>query len=53
MILFPLNLPLNDETRGFIDKEKISKMKSDAVFINCARGPIVDNQARAEALNEG
>ena len=50
--IISLNLPLNDETRGFIDKEKISKMKSDAVFINCARGPIVDNQALAEALNE-
>ena len=50
--IISLNLPLNDETRGFIDKEKIGKMKSDAVFINCARGPIVDNKALAEALNE-
>ena len=50
--IISLNLPLNDETRGFIDKEKISKMKNDAVFINCARGPIVDNKALAEALNE-
>ena len=50
--IISLNLPLNDETRGFIDKEKISKMKRDAVFINCARGPIVDNKALAEALNE-
>lgn len=50
--IISLNLPLNDETRGFMDKEKIGKMKKDAVFINCARGPIVDNKALADALNE-
>ena len=48
-----VNLPLNDETRGYISGDKIALMKSDAVFINCARGPIVDNAALAEALNEG
>ena len=47
-----LNLPLNNETRGFISKEKIALMKPDTVFINCARGPIVDNTALADALNE-
>lgn len=47
-----LNLPLNGETRGFLTEERIAKMKPDAVFINCARGPIVDNAALAKALNE-
>lgn len=47
-----LNLPLNKETRGFISGEMIGRMKKDAVFINCARGPIVDNEALAKALNE-
>lgn len=47
-----LNLPLNHETRGFINKDRISMMKEDAIFINCARGPIVDNQALTEALNQ-
>lgn len=46
-----LNMPLNASTRGFIGKDQIALMKSDAVFINCARGPIVDNAALAEALN--
>ncbi|MCC8067687.1 MAG: 2-hydroxyacid dehydrogenase [Clostridiales bacterium] len=48
-----LNLPLNAQTRGFLSKERIALMRPDTVFINCARGPIVDNAALAEALNEG
>lgn len=50
--IISLNLPLNAETKGFIGKEQIKLMKKDAVFINCARGPIVDNVALAEALNQ-
>lgn len=48
-----LHLPLNDETRGFLKAEHFAKMKKDAIFINCARGPIVDNKALAEALEDG
>ena len=47
-----LNLPLNQETRGFLSAERIAMMKKDAIFINCARGSIVDNDALADALNE-
>lgn len=50
--IISLHLPNNKETRGFISREKIALMKPDAVFINCARGPIVDNAALADALNE-
>lgn len=49
--IISLNLPNNAQTKGLISKEKISLMKKDAVFINCARGPIVDNKALADALN--
>lgn len=48
-----LHLPLNDQTRGFLQAEHFALMKPTAVFINCARGPIVDNKALAKALNEG
>lgn len=50
--IISLNLPLNAGTRGFISTDLIAEMKPDAVFINCARGPIVDNAALAAALNE-
>lgn len=49
--LISLHLPLNENTRGFINGERLALMKRDAVLINCARGPIVDNRALAEALN--
>ena len=50
--IISLNLPNNAETKGMISREKIALMKNDAVFINCARGPIVDNAALADALNK-
>lgn len=48
-----VHLPLNDKTRGFLSKEKLKKMKSSAILINCARGPIIDNEALADLLNDG
>lgn len=51
--IISLNLPLNPSTRGFLSRERIALMKDSTVFINCARGPIVDNSALAEALSAG
>lgn len=48
-----LHLPLNDITRKSFGTEQIARMKDGAVFINCARGAIVDNEALADALNSG
>lgn len=48
-----LHVPQTLETTGMIGKDQIALMKSSAVLINCARGPIVDSQALADALNEG
>lgn len=48
-----LHLPLNDRTRGMVDREFISKMKDGAVLINYAREPIVDEDAVLEALDSG
>ena len=51
--IISLHTPNNAQTRGMIGKEQLALMKPEAIFINCARGPIVDNAALAEALNEG
>ena len=48
-----IHLPLNNETKGFLSKEKLAKMKPSAILINCARGPIIDNKGLAELLNDG
>ena len=51
--IISLHTPNTKETRGMISAEKIALMKKSAIFINCARGPIVDSKALAQALNEG
>jgi D-3-phosphoglycerate dehydrogenase len=45
-----VNCPLTPETRGLLGKAQFALMKSDAVLINTARGPIVDESALIEAL---
>jgi glyoxylate reductase len=44
---------LNESTRGLFNAERFRRMKRTAVFINTARGPIVDQQALVEALRSG
>jgi phosphoglycerate dehydrogenase-like enzyme len=48
-----VNCPLTDATRGLIGGRELSLMKPDALLINTARGPIVDEQALIEALRSG
>lgn len=48
-----VHAPLTDETKLLMNKEAFDKMKDSAIFINVGRGPIVDEQALADALNEG
>lgn len=50
--IISVHLPLSDETRGIIDKEKIDMMKENAVFINVARGAVTDEKALCDAILE-
>ena len=48
-----LNCPLTADTENLVNAERLQKMKSSAVLINTGRGPLVDEQALADGLNEG
>jgi len=48
-----LNCPLTLETDKVVNAPRLQKMKSSAVVINTGRGPLVDEQALADALNNG
>jgi D-3-phosphoglycerate dehydrogenase len=48
-----MNLTLGDETRGFLSAERIGHMKPGAIFVNTARGALVDEAALIAALKSG
>lgn len=48
-----LHCPLTPSTRHLINAASITKMKPSAILINTGRGPLVDEQAVADALNGG
>jgi len=48
-----INCPLTEATRKLIGERELNRMKPDAVLINTARGPIVDEAALARPLQTG
>lgn len=48
-----LHIPNNESTKNFLGKDQLDLMKDRAILINCARGPVVDNDYLAEKLNLG
>lgn len=47
-----LHLPLNEHTKHLLGADEFKQMKSSAVLINAARGPIIDESALTEALKQ-
>ncbi len=48
-----LHVPLTDSTRRLIDRRRIGLLSETAVLVNTARGAVVDEEALAEALEQG
>ena len=48
-----LHCPLTDSTRHMINADALQQMKPSAILINTGRGPLIDDQAVADALAEG
>lgn len=48
-----MHTPLDSTTRRMINRDAIARMRKDVVLINTCRGPVVDEQAVAEALDAG
>ena len=48
-----IHTPLNENTKNLINAQRVAMMKQGAILINTSRGPVVDSQAVADALNSG
>ena len=48
-----LHCPLTEDTREFINKDTLKLFKKGAFLINCARGPVINEKAVREALDNG
>jgi glycerate dehydrogenase len=48
-----LHCPLTEATRALVDRTMLARMRPTAFLINTARGPLVDEEALAQALREG
>lgn len=48
-----LHVPLAEETRGLLDRRRIFAMRPGAILVNTARGGVVDEEALADALEQG
>lgn len=48
-----LHVPLTDETRHLIGRDELAVMRPTSVLVNTARGPVVDEEALADALHSG
>lgn len=48
--IISIHTPLTDDTKNLINKERIPKMKKDAILINVARGLVADEKALSDAI---
>lgn len=48
-----LHCPLTKDTQNLVNRNRLRQMKQTAILINTSRGLVIDEQAVADALNDG
>ena len=48
-----LAMPLTEENRGFMNRERLGRMKPGSILVNASRGGLVDEEALLESLKNG
>lgn len=48
-----MHCPLTDQTQRLVNADRLKMMKPTSLLVNTSRGPLVDNQALADALRQG
>jgi D-3-phosphoglycerate dehydrogenase / 2-oxoglutarate reductase len=51
--IITLHVPLTEETKGLINTKNIAKMRQGVRIINCSRGPVVNEEDLADAIESG
>ena len=51
--IITLHVPLTDETRGVINAKNIAKMRNGVRIVNCSRGPVINEDDLADAIESG
>lgn len=51
--IISLHCPLSEATKHLINRERLARVKSSLLLVNCARGGVIDEEAALEALRSG
>lgn len=51
--IISIHVPLNDETKGYINNDMFAKMKNGVIVVNTSRGEVIDEEALLQALESG
>lgn len=51
--ILTIHCPLTEKTKGLVNKDNLALMKKSAIIINTSRGPVINEQDLADALNNG
>ncbi len=51
--IITIHIPLSEETKGLLSRDKIKLLKKNVIVVNTARGAVIDEEAMCEAVEKG